>query len=345
MKVKLLHLDEYNEYFNFTTPETGSGIEHDRDSGDNYFFIQIFLPVKYFDLDPFLFTLNPFIREHDVPDSIHIKFELFGIGKAGMTRSFIFKPWIINVNNPAALRHFEDFLLYIPEKIFFNLSMRLIFIEQFSLPQLKKVRVYEDISDLEFIQFGLHRQYNPPSFETERLLITEMWSNPQDEIEKFYKKNDSEIEDRLLHKYFRQNLNKWYSINNKDYTERYGYLRIYNSDSSYNGGVFVEYIVEKKFRNQGIATEALTELIGFMEEHSFAFTMSAEVNTDNKASIKVLENCEFEKIESKNSSLRNNFTINLIREQSLRLESDYQDGFIEFRIETKYGEKFQRYLS
>ena len=346
MTVKLLCLDDYDKYFYFNQPETGCGFEMDRDIGDNYFFIQTFLPKSFFDIIPMDFIANPFVRETDVPENIHVKFELFGIGLAGKTRVFVFKPWIVNVDNLMLLTNLESSLFFIPEKIFFNLVLRLLFLEQFTLPQLHGVRVFEEIQSNDFNQFGLHRTSLPPCYETARFLLKNVvLKNAQKDIENFYAENDCKIEPHLTNKYFRANLNKWYAINGKNNNTIYGYLRIYSTSSSFTGGVFVEYIVNKKVRNKGVATESLKGLLNFLEEYSFAFTVSAEVNEDNEASIRVLKKCNFSRQKSGDILLSDNYNFNLIGKSSTKLESEYYEDNLKFRIDRKYIEKFGRYFT
>ena len=124
-----------------------------------------------------------------IPDEIHVKFELFGIGSIGNRKAFVFKPWIINIDNPNIYNNLEKLHLFIPDYLFYNLIERLIFIEQFNWDQLNNLRVLEDISETEFEQFGLNKPTVPEFFMTERLRITKISNFDTNEIKKFYQKN------------------------------------------------------------------------------------------------------------------------------------------------------------
>lgn len=83
MLPRLLFLEEYNKHFNLEEPDTGCGIETDNETGDNYFFIQIFLPKSFFNISPLTFLGNPLVNENNIPNDILVKLELFGIGEVG----------------------------------------------------------------------------------------------------------------------------------------------------------------------------------------------------------------------------------------------------------------------
>lgn len=346
MTTRLLIINEYHRYFKFNQPETGCGIAKDNDVGDDYFFIQTFSPNSYFNINPLAFIANPFIRESDVPEQIHIRFELFAIGSVGDIRSFIFKPWIVNIDNPLMLQHLEDFVLFVPEKLFFNLVLRLIFLEQFSLLQLQNVRVFKNLSSEEFVQFGLHRKGNwlMPNFQTRRFSILYAgWKDYQKDIEKFYADNDCPIGYHLIDKYFRADLNCWYGILGINNSAHYGFIRLYNTNSSFTGGTSVEYIVSKKVRNKGVATEALKGLFKFLEEFSFLFSVSAEVKRENVASIRVLEKCNFIEQKSDSILLNDNYSYNIIDSFSFKIEDNFEDGNLEFKVNNSYMDMFSKY--
>jgi hypothetical protein len=157
-KSKILSYQEYINYFDVNRMDCGNGIEPDNEFRDYYLFIQTYLPKSYFNiarpsmLDSFSFMG---FNEKQIPDEVLVKFELIGKGEVENTKSFIFKPWIINIENQANSNHLEKFHLYMPDYIFYSIIDKAIFMEQFNWNQLSQLRVLKDVDKNEFKKFGL----------------------------------------------------------------------------------------------------------------------------------------------------------------------------------------------
>ncbi|WP_461638790.1 GNAT family N-acetyltransferase [Labilibaculum euxinus] len=337
---KKLSLDEYEEYFQFIEDNTGCGIETEQGTWEEFFWIQVYLPRSYFYIDPSFFEVNPFITDDDLPEIIQVKFELFGIGHIEKRKSFVFKPWIIGIDNPNIYTQLENFLLFIPDNLFFNLIRRSIFLEQFTWGQLSKIRVLQDIKDTEFDQFGLNATNTPKILKTERLEIVQIGTHKKEEIETFYNNNWMPIDNGLKNKYFRPSLNVWFQINIRENNTPIGYLRLYESNSKFNGGMSLEYIIEKNKRNNGFATEGLNGIIGYLKQYSITHNLVADINDDNESSIRVIEKCGFKKLKTKNE-----FFLDLISEIDAELEKEIIRGLAEITMESIYVEKFRRYFN
>jgi RimJ/RimL family protein N-acetyltransferase len=345
MKPKKLSYKDYLKYFQFNRHETGCGVETERESWENFLWLQTFLPKNYFELNSFDFISNTFMPVDSIPDEIHVKFELFGIGSIGNRKAFVFKPWIINIDNPNIYNNLEKLHLFIPDYLFYNLIERLIFIEQFNWDQLNNLRVLEDISETEFEQFGLNKPTVPEFFMTERLRITKISNFDTNEIKKFYQNNWDVIESNLEHKYFRPKYNVWFKIEEVNSSNTIGYLRLYNSNSSFNGGSSIEYIVSKNKQGKGIATEATKGIISFLKKYSLIHNLGAEIQENNEKSINVLLKCGFVKSNSNNWVIKENYFLNIVDKIDLELSSQINEQKVNFSIQNIYAERYSRYFN
>jgi len=344
MQSKLLTREHYQEYFSFQEPETGFRIGQEPESQENYVNFQIFLPKTFFDLDHPAFLLNPFLNTDAIPEKIHLNFELFGIGAMGKEEVFIFKPWVINVANPIMMGFLENFHLYMPSTLFYNLIERLIFLEQLSIEHFPYIRILQDIPQNTFKRFGLDRNLNPNEVKTSNLKIRRILNPDVSQITTFYEKNWEGISANLRNKYFRPSLNTWFEILKKGFwgDSIIGYLRLYNTSSSFTGGISIEYIIDRNQRKKGYATEATVEMVGFLKKYSYAVFLGAEVNKNNYASIRVLEKVGF--IETSSSPLqRDNYIFSLI-DKLEKLEKGLEEKKIELSIKNEYLNRYRRYF-
>lgn len=153
MRYKILNFDEYANYFQFDKTDTGFGIESDPVSGEQYLAMQTFLPKNSIYQEPS--PLNPFMNFQSklthIPEQILVKFELFALGKVEDINAFVFKPWVLNVNNNALCDSIEKFHLFVPSYLFYHQVDRFIFLEQFTWKQIKDVRVIKDLKSSNLI--------------------------------------------------------------------------------------------------------------------------------------------------------------------------------------------------
>ncbi|PIX13331.1 MAG: hypothetical protein COZ74_06855, partial [Flavobacteriaceae bacterium CG_4_8_14_3_um_filter_31_8] len=186
MQPKLLTIKDYFERFNFQEYGTGCGIETEPESGENYLWAQTFLPKDFFNLDHPSLIFNPFLRHQieDIPDQVQVKFELFGIGSIGNVEAFVFKPWVVNVDNPMLFQLLEDFHLFVPNTLFYNLIERLIFLEQIDPNVFKHIRILQDIPSNTFQRFGLDRSNVTKVIKSGKLEISRIDEVDKSEISK-----------------------------------------------------------------------------------------------------------------------------------------------------------------
>lgn len=356
MQPKLLTINDFIEYFKFQENETGCGIEQEPESRENYFWAQTFLPKDYFDLDHPSISFNPMIRQllRYVPEQIHIKFELFAIGNLDDKEAFVFKPWVLNIDNPMLFGLFEGFHLFIPSTLFYNLIDRLIFLEQINPATFQFIRILQDLPPNAFECFGLNKANVPININSGKLEIRKIGDDNRDEIKKFYSEHGDGISSHLENKYFRPLLNNWYRITceqeginwlalkKSTVVKTIGYLRLYNTNSSFTGGMLIEYIIAKEFRNNGYATQASSALISHLKKYSYALNIGAEVDEDNEFSIKVLRRLGF-KENKVGPFLNDNFTL-ILHDDLIEMENYCENGVVEFSVINKYAEKYSRYF-
>ncbi len=356
MQPKLLTIKDYFDRFNFQEYGTGCGIETEPESRENYLWAQTFLPKDFFNLDHPSLIFNPFLRHQieDIPDQVQVKFELFGIGSLDDVEAFIFKPWVVNVDNPMLFQLLENFHLFVPSTLFFNLIERLIFLEQLDPNVFRHIRILQDIPTNTFQRFGLDRPNVPKLFNSGKLEISRIDEVNKSEISKFYADNWEGITPQLENKYFRPLLNTWFRVTSEEVNSQLfglkqstvkktvGFLRLYNTNSSFTGGTSLEYIIDKAYRKKGYATQASLALIDYLKKYSYAISLGAEVNDNNEYSKKVLKRLGF--TESKSGPFNSdNYGLSLF-ENLKQLEEKFDTGDIEFSVLNKYANKYNRYF-
>ena len=351
MRSKILTADNYLENFNFQEQGTGAGIEQEPDSGESYLFVQTYLPKSFLniDLDHRSFMDNPFIKNYftsefeKLPDKIFVKFELFGIGSLGDHEAYIFKPWVIGIDNPSMYYSIERFHLYFPSTLFYNLIERLIFLEELNQESFRTIRVLQDLHTNSFQRFGLDKVNVKRTVDTSNLIISRIENPDKNEISEFYRKHWAEITSELEHKYFRPLLNTWFRVTLKSQDKTIGFVRLYNSNISFTGGTSIEYIIDTAFRNKGYATESLSAVIELLKKFSYAISLGCEENYNNQYSVKVLKKLGFTESKPDNPLDRDNFSLSLL-DTMKNLETSVANNSLQFSVQDKYANKYKKYF-
>lgn len=278
-----------------------------------------------------------------MPDTLLVSFGLVAKGNIGHKDAFVFRPWVNMQNNinPQFYGYFEDFLLFMPDTLFYNLIGRLLFMEQFTLTNFADVRIVQDIPHITFNRFGLDRVQVPSTIKTNNLELVRIAESEinAEGIINFCQINGYEIADGLKHKYFRPKWNTWYEV--KLQNNLIGFIRLYNRNNTFNGGTSIEYVIEKSSRNKGYAIEATTGVINFLKVFSFAISVGAQVN-DNSASQRVVEKCGFSHKETGIWD-DDNYTLSIL-DKLEHLINQSQQGLIDVTIDDYYAEKYDLYL-
>jgi len=356
MQPKLLTIKDYFERFNFQEYETGCGIKTEPQSRENYLYAQTFLPKKFFDLNHPSLIFNPFLRDliENIPDQVQVKFELFGIGSIADIEAFIFKPWVVNVDNPMLFQILENFHLFVPSTLFYNLIERLIFLKQLDLNIFRHIRILQDIPTNTFQRFGLDRPHVPKVFRFGKLEISRLDDVNKSEISKFYAENWEGINPQLENKYFRPVLNTWFRVTSKEINSQLfglkestvnktvGFLRLYNTNSYFTGGPSLEYIIDKAYRRKGYATQASLAIIDYLKKYSYAISLGAKINDNNEFSKKIMKRIGFSEIQSGDFN-SDNYELSLFDNLQF-LEEKCETGDIKYSIFNKYANKYSRYF-
>ncbi len=348
MQSKILTTENYLKIFNFQERDTCCGVEQDRASGENYLYAQVFLPKIFFNLNAFLlrskgYSPSQVANMFQIPDKILVKFELFGIGAIGENEAYIFKPWIVGIDDPAIYTYLENFHLFIPSTLFYHLIEQLIFNEQLNQDLFKNIRVLQDIPLNTFQRFGLNRENVPRSFESSNLKISRIDNPDKKEISEFYRQHWTAITDTIEHKYFRPHLNTWFKVALKSHTETIGFIRLYNSNSTFTGGTSLEYVIDQSYRNKRYATEASLSVIDNLKKYSYAISVDAEVDEKNEYSIKVLNKLGFLERKSSNPLHKANFHLPLFDTLN-NIESGFENNSLKLSIQSKYSIKYRNYF-
>lgn len=343
MVPRKLNYQEYREHFQFNRPDTGCGIEVENKTLDKCFCIQTYIPKSFLFNIPY--NTDTFVIDWDsIPQEIHIKFELFATGSIGDAKSYIFKPWLLNIENITTCRILERFHLFIPNYLFYNLINRLIFQEQHTWKQLHELRIIQDTREAEFTKFGLLRYGGSAYYETNRLRVRmTIYPNPN-EIKTFYRNNWDGIEPHLEKHYFNPSFNLWFEVKDLFTYEKIGYIRLYNKESVFNGGTSLEYIISKPRRGYGLTTEAVLGLIEYLKTYSMSFKISAEVDEENTSSNMVLLKSGFTKADSNHPMFKEDYVFDIVGRIDSELNTAIATGSIDFAVDKIYFEKYERYF-
>lgn len=356
MHPKLLTKKDYFQYFNTYKSGTVCGIEREPGSGENYFYVQTFLPKNFFITELQKNYFNPFFGNiiDVIPDHIQVKFELFGIGEVDGLEAFIFKPWVVNINDPNIYNILENFNLFFPSTLFYHLISGQIFIENLDPKIFNYIRVLQDISENTFDRFGLNRETVPKELKVENFEIKKIVNIDSTEISAFYEENWLTISPKLATKYFDPTLNSWFRIIADVESRKFfgltrlinkktiGFLRIYNTANSFNGGGSIEYIIEKDQRNLGYASKSVHALIEYIKKYSFAIFIGAEVNDDNHKSKAILKKFGFKETTTDGIS-DDNYELSIINNLD-ELEHKNLSIGIDFKVVDYYFKKYKRFF-
>lgn len=346
MQAKILDADEFEKYFSFDAQDVSYSVKYDTENSENYFNIQLFLPKSFFDLDCSNVYLSAHEINRNITENIFLNLELFAIGQLGTETAYIFRPWVIGIENSMIVAYLENFHLFIHGKLFHNLLERLLFIELLSKDNLYDIRILEEIPVKTFQRFGLDStklDIDSNSFNTRsNLQISRLTGEVKEKVTEFYKKNWNELTPNLEIKYFRPLLSTWFEIKNKNENKIVGYIRLYNSNVNFNGGFNLEYLISKEDRNKGYATEGVIRLIEILKTFSFAMRLSAEVNDDNYFSISLLKKVGFEPKETGIFS-EENYTLSITNSIN-DLCNNCKNGKLDVSVYDFYIDRYPKYF-
>jgi hypothetical protein len=132
------------------------GVGEDHTYCDTYFWLRKPIPISFVPLDESRFAFYGIsLGELVLPEKIEFELELFALGSIDGQRAFVFKPWLFEPEKwfydtgfplPLALmQEFTDWLLFIPDYLVQNMMLQNIFVDCFTLQELKGIRIFQDI--------------------------------------------------------------------------------------------------------------------------------------------------------------------------------------------------------
>ena len=145
MESKILTPEDYNKYFTFKKPDTGSGVQYEDITNDKYFVIDTFLPKDRLFLES-LKLWNPMLLTIIGDKLVNLNFELFGTGTYNGFKTYIFKPWIVDYKYHPSMIEFEKFILHIPDFYFAQIAKFCIKKWNVTWYDCENIRVLEDLT-------------------------------------------------------------------------------------------------------------------------------------------------------------------------------------------------------
>lgn len=191
--------------------------------------------------------------------------------------------------------------------------------------------------------FGLDKRNVERTFESPNLTLSRIENPDKNEILEFYRQHWESITEALEHKYFRPLLNTWFRVTLKSQDKTIGFVRLYNTNSSFTGGTSIEYIIDKSYRNKGYATESSLSVINHLRKYSYAISLGGEVNDNNQYSIGVLKNVGFSESKSSTPFENDNFRLSLL-DTVQTIEAAFDNNTLKLAIQNKYVEKYERFF-
>jgi RimJ/RimL family protein N-acetyltransferase len=244
------------------------------------FMIQCYLDIEFFNFLP--------LKLRYQYTQVLVTFELIEIlednSNGGIIYNFI--PWIQFIDDPYDYNQLENFILQVPELTFGHLANYGVFCRNYTWEYLKRVVLLANINIDNFLHFGLSKNSTPSKYSGCKVELIRLKYINQQSILYFFADNDYPIQETLINDYF-FGLNLytfWFEI--KDYESNLiGYIRLYNSNCFFDGGVFIEYIIKKSFRGQGYASNAVKTMIEFLKNYSYFLSVNAEAYSEESKRI------------------------------------------------------------
>lgn len=339
IRMKYLKEEDFLKYFASCPTNHGLTIQQEPQSGETFLNFSTILPANFFVAGNVL----PSNIYELLPEKIEVNFELVGQGKANDKICAIFKPWIVNVHDRNLLDFVENFFLYMHNSYYCCLVEQAVFREKITYEGLKAAQVAQDKVAEVYKFFGLNFWNRTETLKTERLKIERIEEANQLEILNFYRENWSPVSDDIAKKYFLKELNSWYKVTRLDTDTHIGFIRLYSENSSFRFGPFIEYILHTEYRRRGFTTEAVNEILEFIKRETSALYVFAEIDENNIASKKIIQNIGFSEIKMPFSN-KPTYCYNILREYQHSQELLYENNSMKFGYLNKYKARLLSYM-
>lgn len=338
-RMKYLKADDYFTYFATCPPGHGLTVQQEPSTGEVFLNFSTIVPIQFL-LEG---TNLPLYVTSSLPSKVEINFELIGRGKAEDRLCAIFKPWIVGLSNDYLLLALENFFLYMNDSYYSCLIEQAVFLEKITYFNIERVQVAQDKITDAYQFFGLNSVSRTKEIMTSRLKIQKVNQSEANKILSFYRENWSSLSLDMSEMYFRENLNIWYQLSTESEDEPVGYIRLYTELSSFRFGPFIEYILQKNKRGQGLMKEAIGKILELIKIESTALYLFAEVEEANVSSIAVLRNTGFSEIQTPFSS-KKNYSYSITDNWQVEQEAAYVNDTMRFGYLNKYHDNIQNYL-
>src|SRR5690606_26100986 len=114
-------------------------------------------------------------------------------------QSFIFKPWILNIDNQFVVRDMERFHLFIPAYFFHHILDKHIFMEAFKWEDISNIRIIEEIQSSKTVDLtSLYEENDVSHFA--RVRSINLYEVDQILHEKIRKSNQTKLDINENHK-------------------------------------------------------------------------------------------------------------------------------------------------
>lgn len=278
-----------------------SGTEVDRDRNDVYYYFG--MKHKIDNMHNVRDLINPLFNRFRAGNNSKVfeyKMELFTDGRIVNTNELgefaLCKPWVVDADNNYEIQMAESFLFIVPMRVLKNMIVQSEFLDHINRDEIKNIRVLQRefmFIDFDYKHFGVLNVEAPRSMKSKELRIKQIDNiqNNKEDITAFYQHHYIPIENERA--YFNPDRNVWYELSLIETEEPIGYYRLYEESNSFFGGFYIEYVISKDYRNQGIATRLCKIMRNYVLKNSFAYRLRAVVYGDNEASKRVLYNSDF----------------------------------------------------
>lgn len=304
MKHKILTLEDF-DFLRDQTRNQQIGPAMDRVTDEKFFCFNLEVNEDLFDIE--VCVNNSMIL--GFPHGIKYRFKLTGQVDLQNRKAFSFAPTCLSENDLEVRRQLDDFVLLLPDYIFYGLIKFCFSKKIFSYSDIKNVSIIKYIDKQQFLFHGITLENTPDQMDTSRLEINRVLlpdhigsfyqslndSSPKkkEDIIKFCVSNGFPINNHSSDYFFNEERNIWYEASKKGTPFVIGYLRLHTDVDNYPDAFLIEVIVAEKHRGIAVADEMINCIRWVLRENSHANKLIAILPNGLKFSKNTLKSNEF----------------------------------------------------
>lgn len=253
-----------------------------------FFCFEMHVSEEYFNIPA---VLNGFM-ELSFPYGIHYRFRLMKIGSIDNQRSFFFRPNCLSEKDEEIYNQLEDFILILPDYIFFAMIERCVFLKKFDYKNLYGLQVINELDLDEFHKFGITLMNTPDKFNTSRLTVIRALNpdyfgfdeeqSPQEDIPTqilgiidFCNKNGYEIKNENKSDFFDIEKNIWYRAFKKHTNFEIGYIRLTIDKIKFPNAFIINVVSTAKQRGISLGDEMINLVRWILRQESNSLELIA----------------------------------------------------------------------